>query len=145
MATTQQPSSFLSKALVWGLSIFQKIERRTVAARDARLRSYWSVLSWKDNKALDPNIKIVFDKIYAESEQHARELSQAQAIKEKPVLTSKLSDKQIVPPYMTDPAATLARWELGEAPLNDEERELSSKGELGPARTVAFHVEATIG
>ena len=144
MAPHQEPS-FWTKALVWGFTVFQRAERQTAAARDARLKSYGSSLSWDDNKAVFPTITIGFSTIYAESEQQARELSQAQAVKELPLITSQLSDKKIVPPYMTDPAGTLARWKIGEGPLNDDERDLASKGQLGPARATHLRVDASIG
>jgi hypothetical protein len=38
-----------------------------------------------------------------------------------------------VPPYITDPTGTLARWQVDEGQFNDQERDLASKGLLGPA------------
>jgi hypothetical protein len=144
MASTQEPS-FWTRILFGALSLFHRIERQTTAVRDARLKSYASRLSWEDNRALLPTVKMGFSTVYAESEQQARELSQAQAIKELPLITSKLSDKKIVPPYMTDPAGTLPRWEIGEGLLSDDERDRASKGQLGPPRAMHLMIEATIG
>ena len=124
---------------------FRKSRGKQLRRETHELKSYGSSLSWDDNKSALPTITIGFNTIYAESGQQARELSQAQAITELPVLTSKLSDKQIVPPYMTDPTGTLALWKVSEAPLNVDERDRASKGQLGPARAMHLRVEASIG
>jgi len=134
MPANQDPS-FLVRAVFWILSMFGKAERLSAEARDARLKRYGTRLIWKDDKALGP-LTVGFSTVYAESEQQARELTQAQAIKEHPLVTSPLSDKTVMPPYMTDPARTLPLWEVGEIALDDDERERASTGQLGPARAL---------
>jgi hypothetical protein len=143
MPTNTEPS-FWSKLGLWGFAFLNKASKEIGAAKDARLKKYATRLSWTDAKARNPTLIIGFRTIYAESEQQAKELSQAEAIKETPVLKTATSDTEIVPPYMTDPAGTLARWEVGESQLDDEERKSASRGELGPARAMHFFREAQI-
>jgi hypothetical protein len=82
--------------------------------------------------------------VIADSEHRARQMSQERANKEDPVITSAFSSKKVVPPYITDPVGTLAKWQVGPAvELGDEDRDSAAKGMLD-AKVLSYGVKKEI-
>ena len=130
MAVGQDPS-FWMKILAWAAPIFKAAQQRSAIERDARLKTYATEFRWKDGPKF---IKVAIDRVFAESESQARQLSNARAAEEEPLIEDKLDQRQIVPPYMKDPNAALMQWKVVELTLTEEERALAKQGQLGPAR-----------
>lgn len=129
MAGNSDPP-FWWKALSWLNSIPKYFDKQAAIRRDARLKKYSSDITWVDRTLA---ITISFDRIIAESEDHARRLSTEQATKEFPVVTSAFQDGDMVPPYVHDANLALSQWKVQEIPLTEFDRENAKKGELGPA------------
>ena len=56
-------------------------------------------------------------------------MSQERANKEDKVIASAFSPNKVVPPYITDPVGTLAKWQVGPAAeLGEEARDNAAKG-----------------
>ncbi len=125
---------FWMKALAWLRSLAEAAAKKSAIARDARLKNYGMTLEWKEDTR---DVEIVFN-VIAESETQARQLANAHAAKEKPAFHSLLLNRQVIPPYIKDPAAALSQWKVAEAPLIDEQRELAKKGQLGPPHAEGF-------
>ena len=119
------------KILSWVGSTSKAAQQRSAVERDERLKKYATVLRWKDGPKF---IKVTIDRVFAESEKQARQLSNSRAAKEEPIIEDNLDQRQIVPPYTKDPSAALMRWKVTELPLTNEERALAKQGQLGPAR-----------
>jgi hypothetical protein len=129
-AQTDSDMPFWMKAISWAKSLVGGVSKQSAIRRDANLKKFASELSWIEGKY---RVAIIIDRIIAETEQQARELSNTQAAKEHPIVTLMFEGKDVVPPYMKEPTATLAQWKVTELPLNDTDRELAKQGELGPA------------
>jgi hypothetical protein len=129
--TTNSGMPLWMKVLSWGNSILGKIGNRAAIARDAGLKTYVTELSWTDTTRA---IRLEYD-VIANDEAHARQLSNTQAVIDEPTIPSPLEGREITPPYMKDPASTLALWKVKEVPLTDGQREFAKQGKLGPART----------
>ncbi len=123
---------FWVKALSWLSSVSKHFERQAAIRRDARLKKYSSEISWVDGTF---GITVGFERILAESEDHAQRLSNEQATKEFPLITSPFLEEAMVPPYVKDPILALSQWKVQEIPLTEFEIENAKKGELGPAQT----------
>jgi hypothetical protein len=97
------------------------------------------------NSAGKPASAEIRTSVIAKSEQGAREMSQERAIKENPLVTGGvISSNKIVPPYMTDPAGTLSKWQVTLGELDDEERDRVKKGILGPAAVVFYSLTPAV-
>jgi hypothetical protein len=119
------------KVLSWVAPVLKSAQQRAAVERDARLRTYATQLRWKDGAKF---FTVAIDRIFAESENQARQLSNARAAKQEPVIEDNLDQRRIVPPYVRDPSATLTQWKVTELALTDEDRALAKQGQLGPAR-----------
>ena len=118
------------KSLTWAKSVVASVQKRSAIRRDAKLKRFASELSWVEGKYL---VAILIDRVIAESDQQARELSNAQATKEHPIVTLVFAGIDVVPPYVKDPNATLVLWKVTEVPLTETDHELAKQGALGPA------------
>src|SRR5437867_6590892 len=117
---------FWLKALTWAQSLTQAFERRSAIKRDAHLKMYDTEFSWIDTTRL---IKLQYE-VVAETEAQARQLANAQAVTEVPIVESRLEDRKIIPPYMKDASAALPLWKIKEIPLTDGQREFAKEGKL---------------
>jgi hypothetical protein len=129
-AQTEPDTPLWLKSLTWAKSVVGGMQKRSAIRRDKKLKKFASGLSWVEGKYI---IVIKIDRVIAESEQQARELSNAQATKDHPIVTLAFEGKDVVPPYVKDPNAALALWKVTEVPLNDADREAAKQGKLGPA------------
>jgi hypothetical protein len=129
-AQTEPDKPLWLKSLTWAKSVVGGIQRRSAIRRDAKLKKFASELSWVEGKY---RIAIIIDRVIAESEQQARQLSNAQATKDHPIVTLMFEGRDVVPPYIKDPNAALVLWKVTEVPLNDTDRALAKQGGLGPA------------
>lgn len=119
------------KVLSWVAPVLKSAQQRAAVERDARLGAYATELRWKDGPKF---FTVAIDRIFAENEAQARQLSNARAAKEEPVIDDNLDQRKIIPPYVKDPSAALAQWKVTDLALTDEERALAKQGQLGPAR-----------
>jgi hypothetical protein len=126
-ATSDMP--FWMKALSRAQSFLGSVSKQSAIRRDAHLKRFASELSWVEGKY---RIAIIIDRVIAETQQQARLLSNAQATKEHPIITLAFEGKDVVPPYINYPDATLSEWQVTEIPLKESDRELAKQGELGP-------------
>jgi len=122
---------FWMKALTWAQSITQAIGKRSAIKRDAHLKMYDTEFSWIDTTRL---VKLQYE-VVAETEAQARQLANAQAVIEVPMIESMLENRKIIPPYIKDASAALPLWKIKEIALTDGQREFAKEGKLGPART----------
>jgi len=122
----------------WLFSMASSANKKANLAKAATLKIYDCRLSWTDPKVITSSGKPVFVEIstsvIADSEHRAREMSQERANKEDPVIDSNFSPNKVVPPYITDPGGTLAKWQVGPAAeLGEEARDHAAKGMLDAA------------
>jgi hypothetical protein len=116
---------FWMKVTSWAQSVSGAISKQFAIRRDSNLKRFAGELSWVEGKY---RIAIIIDRIIAENERQARELANAQATKEHPIITLMLEGKDVIPPYVTDPRAALVQWKMTEMPLKDSDRELAKEG-----------------
>jgi hypothetical protein len=121
---------FWMKVLAWFGALSASMEKQAAAKRDAKLRKFSARMIWFANSY---EMSIAFERVIAESEQHARELVTAQAAKDEPLIEFAFGGDPAVPPYVKDPKGALGLWEVAEIPLTDFDRDLQKKGEFGPA------------
>ena len=122
----------------WLFSMASSGNKKANLAKAARLKVYDCQLSWTDPKVITSSGKPasveIGTSVIADSEHRAREMSQERANKEDPVITSAFSSNKVVPPYITDPGGTLAKWQVGPAAeLGEEARDNAAKGMLDAA------------
>src|SRR5262249_36100378 len=129
--TTASRAPLWIKVLSWVAPVLKSAQQRVAVERDARLRAYATELRWKDGVKF---FTVVIDRIFAENEAQARQLSNARAAKDEPVIDDNLDQRQIIPPYMKDASATLMQWKVWDLPMSEDERALAKQGQLGPAR-----------
>src|ERR1044071_7530566 len=99
------------KFLSWIAPLLKSAKQRAAVERDARLRAYATELRWKDGpKAL----RVAIDRIFAENEAQARQLSNTRAAKQEPVIEDNLDQRRIIPPYVKDPSAAVTQWKVTE-------------------------------
>ena len=91
---------FWMKVLSWAAPIFKAAQQRSAIERDARLKKYTTEFRWKDGPKF---IKVAIDRVFAESESQARQLSNARAAKEKPVIEDNLDQRRDNPPVHEGP------------------------------------------
>jgi hypothetical protein len=125
-----------AKAAMWVQSVASAPARRAAIRRDEKLKKFKSQMRWTEGTY---TVLLIIDRVIAESEANAREMCNAQATKERPVIKTPFGGPQLVPPYVADPKAALGKWEITEVPLSDDEQELAKKGELGPAFVEGIH------
>ena len=119
----------------WLFSMASSANKKANLAKAAKLKIYDCRLSWTDPKVITSSGKpasvVIGTSVIADSERRAREMSQERATKEDPVIASAFSSNKVVPPYITDPVGTLAKWQVGPAAeLGDEDRDSAAKGML---------------
>ena len=131
--TAQPDMPWWMKVLGWVQSVAGASAKQAAIRRDAKLRKFKSEMTWTDGQMF---VRILFHRVYAESEQQARELMNAKAASEHPVVTSAFFGES-VPPFIKDPTAALALWQVTEEPLTAAEIDLAKVGELGPAHAEA--------
>jgi len=132
----------------WLFSMASSANKKANLAKAATLKYYDCRLSWTDPKVITNSGKPVFVEIstsvIADSEHRAREMSQERANNESPVIDSAFSPNKVVPPYITDPGGTLAKWQIGPAvELGDEDRDSAAKGMLD-AKVLSYGVKKEI-
>jgi hypothetical protein len=122
----------------WLFSMASSASKKANLAKAAKLKIYDCRLSWTDPKVITSSGKpasvAIGTTVIADSEHRARQMSQERANKEDPVITSAFSSNKVVPPYITDPVGTLAKWQVGPAvDLGDDARDSAAKGMLDAA------------
>ena len=122
----------------WLFSMASSANKKANLAKAATLKIYDCRLSWTDPKVITsrgkPASVAIGTTVIADSEHRAREMSQERANKEDPVIDSNFSPNKVVPPYITDPGGTLAKWQVGPAAeLGEEARDHAAKGMLDAA------------
>lgn len=122
---------FWMKILSWVSAILKAAQQRSAVDRDALLKAYATGLRWKDGPKF---MKVAIDRIFAEGDTQARQLSNARASTEMPVIEDALDQRQLIPPYVKDPSGALMEWKVTELPLTDDERAPAKLGQLGPPR-----------
>ena len=121
--------SFVARPFNWIGSIRESISTSFARQRDAKLKKYECSLTWKDG---DTTL-MVSGEAKAESEDQARQLANADAVRNKPVVRPVGSHKEFIPPYVHDPKAALASWKIAEVPLTAGDRDRVAQGLFGPA------------
>jgi hypothetical protein len=142
-------ASFWEAIVNWVASAASAANKKANIASDAQLKKFDCSLSWADpnviNSAGRPASAEIRTSVIAESDRRAREMSQERAIKEDPLVTGgAISSNKIVPPYMTDPAGTLRKWQVAPGELDDEERDRAKKGILGPEAVVFYSLTPAV-
>ena len=132
----------------WLFSMASSANKKANLAKAATLKIYDCQLSWTDPKVItsggQPASVVIGTSVITDSEHRAREMSQERANKETPVITSAFSSNRVVPPYITDPVGTLAKWQVGPAAeLGDEARDSAAKG-MQDAEVFSYRVTPQI-
>jgi hypothetical protein len=86
----------------WWMKVISWVAPKLKAAE--RLKKYATELIFKDEPKF---VRLRIAEVIAENELQARQLSNAQAIKDEPVIDDNLDQRQIIPPYMKDAGAML--------------------------------------
>ena len=121
--------SFVARLFNWFGSLREDISTSLARRRDSRLKKYECTLTWKDG-----DTALMTDgEARAENEDQARQLTNAEAVRRFPVVKLPGSHKEFIPPYVHDPKAALASWNIAEVPLSDEDRDKIAQGVFGPA------------
>ena len=132
----------------WLFSMASSANKKANLAKAATLKRYDCQLSWTDPKVITSKGKPVFVEIstsvIADSERQAREMSQKRANEETLVVDSNFWPNKVIPPYITDPGGTLAKWQVGPAAeLGEEARDHVAKGMLD-AKVLSYGVKKEI-
>ncbi|MGA7329638.1 MAG: hypothetical protein WBX25_35450 [Rhodomicrobium sp.] len=123
---------FARRAVKWFFASVQRVNRFLNKQRDTRLKKYRCSIQWVDG---DEPLRVIVE-VRAESEDQARQLAHATAIKKLPVVTVFVSGRTFTPPYIRDAKAAFAQWNVVVMPLSDLEHEQVASGEFGPARAL---------
>lgn len=120
---------FVLRVLNWIRSIGDGITAFFARQRDAKLRRYKCSILWKDgDKRFLMNAEVK-----AENEEQARQLSNTTAAQKFPVLKPLGDKREIIPPYVQDPKAALALWQVESVALSEGDHDLIAQGLFGPA------------
>jgi hypothetical protein len=128
-------SAFFAKVLKWISSTISRISTDLARSRDQKLKRYRCSLTWSDG---EKSFLMTAD-VKAENESQARQLSNAEAARDHPVLKPLGSNKEFIPPYIKDPNAALALWKVVEMPLTDVDRDRIADGTFGPAAALGVN------